>query len=90
MRYIKEYVDVLTHFAKDGTVLPLCIYWPDGTEYRVDKVLDIRKADALHSNGAGTKYTCLIRGHKTSIYLEENRWFAERKIRSNTIREKWS
>lgn len=80
MRYIKEYIDVLTRFEKNGTVLPLCVYWPDGREYIIDRVLDIQKTSAMQSGGFGVRYTCLIRGKCTYIYLEENRWFAERKI----------
>ena len=82
MFYQKEYVDVLTRFEKNGTILPLCVYWIDGTEYPIDRVVDIRRASSLKAGGFGIRYTCEIRGKQTYLFLEGKRWFAERKLRN--------
>ena len=82
MLYQKEYVDVLTRFGRNGVILPLCVYWIDGTEYPIDRVLDIRRASALRCGGFGVRYTCEIRGKRTYLFLEGKRWFAERKIQN--------
>ena len=82
MFYRKEYIDVLTRFGKDGTILPICVYWPDGTGYTIERILDIRRASSLKTGDSGIRYTCMIKGQQTYIYLEENRWFAERKVKA--------
>ncbi len=81
--YQKEYVDVLTRFEKNGTILPLCVYWIDGTEYPIDRIVDIRRASSLRAGGFGIRYECEIRGHRTFLFLEGKRWFAERKLRTD-------
>ncbi len=79
--YQKEYVDVLTRFDKTGMIVPLCVYWVDGTEYPIDRILDVRRASSLRAGGCGIRYTCEIRGKQTYLFLEGKRWFAERKLR---------
>ena len=81
--YEKEYVDVLTRFDKSGKILPLCVYWIDGTEYPIDRILDVRRASSLRAGGYGIRYECEIRGKRTFLFLEGKRWFAERKLRSD-------
>ncbi|MBQ3151530.1 MAG: hypothetical protein IJB86_09830 [Clostridia bacterium] len=79
MTYKKVYIDVITHFDKNGTILPLRILWEDGTEYDIDRIIDIRPAASLKAGGCGIRYTCMIKGHKKYIFLENQRWFAEGK-----------
>ena len=83
MLYQKEYVDVVSLHERNGKIVPLCVYWYDGTEYPVDRVLDVRRASSLKAGGFGVRYTCEIRGKQAYLFLEGTRWFAERKIRNN-------
>jgi len=75
----KVYVDVFARFSRNGELIPISFVWEDGTEYTIDKILDIRQAASLKAGGAGIRYTFQIRGRQACMYLEENRWFMERK-----------
>jgi hypothetical protein len=85
---LKVYVAVRAEFTASGGLLPLCIKWEDGEEYRVDKVLDIRPAHALKAGGQGNRYTIMVRGRPSFLFFEHNpeldplnlgRWFVERR-----------
>lgn len=78
----KRYVEVVARYSPDGNIVPLAVYWPNNGElYEIDKVLDVRPAASLKAGGAGIRYTCRIKGTVTYIWLEENKWFVEEKIR---------
>lgn len=75
----KVYVAVNARFDTEGRILPLSITWEDGREYGIDRVLDIRRAASLKAGGAGIRY-CIKIGHtETNLFLEENKWFVERR-----------
>jgi hypothetical protein len=80
---VKIYVDVMEKRTKDGRLIPISFVWEDGSEYDIDKVLDVRNAASLKAGGAGVRYTVKVRKKETFIYLEEDggvlRWFMERK-----------
>ncbi len=73
-----EYIDVTARFYPDGRVEPLCINWADGTEYEIDRVLDIRRAASLKKGGIGLRYTCRIKGRQRYLFLDGTRWFISR------------
>jgi hypothetical protein len=75
----KIYVDVLAMFHKDGRLIPVSFEWEDGRKYEIDRVLDVTRAASLKAGGTGMRYTCSVRGHETYLFLEEDRWFMERK-----------
>ena len=75
----KAYVGVEAYFSPEGKILPRCVEWEDGRRYAVDQVVDIRPAASLRAGGAGMRYTVRIGQQETFIFLEENRWFVERK-----------
>lgn len=75
----KVYVAVVTRFSPEGKLRPLSVEWEDGRVYEIDRVLDIRKAASLKAGGVGVRYTVEIGGRRTYLFLEENRWFVERK-----------
>lgn len=75
----KVYVDVTARFASDGDLRPLAVQWEDGRIYQVDRVLDVRPAASLKAGGAGIRYRVLIGSCETFLFLEENRWFVERR-----------
>lgn len=78
-RPCKVIVPVRAEFDTEGMLTPISFVWEDGTRYTIDKVLDVRRAASLKAGGAGIRYTCLVRGKQTYLFLDEDRWFMERK-----------
>ena len=76
----KVYVGVNALFEADGRLIPRSILWEDGRIFEIDKILDVRRAASLKAGGAGIRYTVRIGRHETFLYLEEGRWFAERRF----------
>jgi hypothetical protein len=77
----KVYVAVRARFEPDGRLTPLSLTWEDGREYGIDRVLDMRRAASTKAGGAGIRYTVRIGAAETFLFLEENRWFVERRSR---------
>lgn len=75
----KVYVAVRASFDTDGRILPLSITWEDGREYEIDRVLDVRRAASLKAGGAGIRYIVRIGRTETYLFLEETKWFVERR-----------
>ncbi len=75
----KVYVDVVARHDRGGLVMPLSFVWEDGSEYEIDQVIEVRRAASLKAGGVGLRYTCRVRGRQTFLFLEEDRWFMERK-----------
>ncbi|SDN30041.1 hypothetical protein [Acetanaerobacterium elongatum] len=73
----KVYVDVTASFTRDGVIIPQAIRWEDDHIFYIDRVLDIRRAAAQKTGGAGIRYTCRIAGKEAYLFLEQNRWFVE-------------
>ena len=76
----KRYVSVVAQFDEEGGITPLTIVWEDGRAYRVDKVLDCRRAASLKVGGIGLRYLVEIEGRRTYLFYEGPRWFVERKV----------
>lgn len=72
----KHYTEVKALFDEEGNILPLSMRYED-EEFPVDRISDIRPAASLKSGGAGIRYTCMVDGKLTYLFLEENRWFFE-------------
>ena len=79
MPVYKKYVDMIVRYFPDGTIKPMAVWWDAGKVYEIDRILDVRPAASLKAGGAGIRYTCLILGKQTYIWLEESRWFVEAK-----------
>ncbi|MGM9522363.1 MAG: hypothetical protein ACI3VB_07795 [Oscillospiraceae bacterium] len=77
---IKVYVGVKAIFRPDGRLLPTSVIWEDGHEYEIDRVLDVRRAASLKAGGTGMRYTVRIGRTETFLFLEEDKWFVERRI----------
>ncbi|MEA5060541.1 hypothetical protein SDC9_171973 [bioreactor metagenome] len=75
----KVYVAVKAQFKPDGKLLPFSITWEDGKEFEIDRIMDVRRAASLKAGGAGIRYTVEILGRLTYLFLEEDRWFVERR-----------
>ena len=77
----KVYVEVNAEFMPDGMVIPLSFTWNDGREYQIDKLLNRCRAASLKAGGVGMRYTVVVRGKQTYMWLEDDcsRWFMEGK-----------
>ncbi len=84
---IRTYVEVVTEFDADGTMIPLSLTWENGTVYEIDKVLDVRKSAAKKAGSGGDRYTIKTHGQTTYLFFERmipandviGRWFVERR-----------
>ena len=80
---LKVYVSVIEVRYKDGRLRPLSVIWENEKRYKIDKVLDIRKAASLKAGGAGIRYKIRVRDREAYLFLEEDingvKWFMERK-----------
>lgn len=72
----KHYTEVKALFDKEGNIIPLFMTYED-TEYEIDKITDVRPAASLKSGGAGIRYTCMVDGKPTYLFLEDTKWFYE-------------
>lgn len=70
-----KFIDVTARFYPDGVIVPLQINWDDGSKYKIDRILVVKKACSLKSGGVGLRYTCKICGKIRNIYLDDNKWF---------------
>ncbi len=59
--------------------MPNEIIWEDGRRFVIDRVENFYRAASRKAGGCGIRYDIMIRGHSKYIFLEENRWFVERK-----------
>lgn len=75
----KVYVTVKATFHPEGGFTPTSIIWEDGREYEIDKVTDIRRAASMKAGAIGIRYTCIVRLKEVHLFIEEDRWFMERK-----------
>ena len=75
----KVYVAVTARFSPEGGLVPLSIEWEDGRMYQIDDITDVRRAASLKAGGAGIRYTIKVQGRQTYLYLEEDKWFMERR-----------
>ena len=75
----KVYVADDVHFDTEGKMLPMRIFWEDGTVYDVDRVSDVRRAASLKAGGQGIRYTIRVKGKQTYLYYENPQWFVEGK-----------
>jgi len=78
--YRKVYVEVMAKFTPEGKVIPLSVLWEDGVIYKIDKVQEAQNRASFKVGGIGKRYECRIKGLKTYIFLENNRWFVEAKV----------
>ena len=71
-------LDILVRHTPDGKATPLKILWSDGRTFEIDRLLDTRKAAAIHCGGVGTRYLCRIKNHEVAIFEEDGIYFTEK------------
>ena len=67
----KRYVPVIVRFDADGKLRPLEIEFDESHKYPVDKILDVRRAACQSVGGVGDRYTCMIQGRETYLWMEK-------------------
>lgn len=75
----KVYVSVIAKFDTDGKITPHSFEWEDERVYEIDEITDVCRAASLKVGGVGFRYTCMVCGKQTYLFLEDNRWFVEGK-----------
>ena len=75
----RKFVPVTVRFDEAGKMRPVEIEIDDENghkTYKVDKVLDVRRAACQSAGGVGDRYTCLIRGRETYVWFDGRWWVA--------------
>lgn len=79
----RVYVELRVSFSADGTMAPVRIKWEDGRVFKIDRVLDVRRA-ASDAGSMGLRYTVRIMGQVRRLFFEDAysdtgraRWFVE-------------
>lgn len=72
----KRYVNVIVETDRLGNLKPLYLRWENQQLFKIDKILEIRKAASV-VGGAGILYRVLISGQEKRLFYEINRWFIE-------------
>jgi hypothetical protein len=75
----KVFVDVIVRIDADAKKTPLFILWEDGRRFKIERVLDMRRAASQKAGGVGDRYTCEVKGKPIYLFDEENHWFVEGK-----------
>lgn len=73
----KVYVEVIALHKKDGTCEPMFVTYKDGRTFRIDRVLDRRRAAGRHTGAVGLRYSVEIGSTRTFLFFENPRWFVE-------------
>ena len=74
----RVFVKVIISIDEIGKVTPIQLTWPDGREFLIDRLLDVRPAPAK-SGGSGIRYTCRIQGREVPIYQDPiyGKWWCD-------------
>lgn len=75
----KRYVPVIVRFDDNGKIRPLVIEFDGDHHYEIEKILDVKRAACESVGGVGERYTCLIHGQESYLWLEKGRWFVAAK-----------
>jgi len=81
-RYDNQYkvaVDVAAMCYSTGGVEPYALWWEDGTQYEVDRILERERAASLKAGIIGMRYKVSILGRETYLFRDDDLWFMERK-----------
>ena len=77
----KAYVSVNVDVDEEGCVHPRYIRWENGLIFQIDQILYKCRAASKKVGGGGIRYTVLIRGKESYLFLEGSKWLVEAKER---------
>lgn len=74
----RTYIDLTVLHRKDGSMVPLIVHWPDGRQFEVDKLLDVRPAPTV-GGSSGKRYVCRIANKQVSLLRDnlDGKWYIE-------------
>lgn len=75
----RKFVPVTVRFDESGKMRPMEIEIEDENGrkvYKIDEVLDVRRAACQSAGGVGERYTCRIQGKETYIWFDGRWWVA--------------
>ncbi len=75
----KAYVDVDVSVSRNGKVYPRRLRYEDGSVFKIERLLETRRAASTKVDGSGIRYTVMILGHERYLFDESGRWFVEAK-----------
>ena len=70
----KKYVDMTVKYSKDGGMTPVSLIWPDGREFKIDRVIGHDRV-LTKLGGAAIQYKCRIKRQVRDLYFEKDKWF---------------
>jgi hypothetical protein len=73
----KIYVDVIVRWMPDGKIIPLRFIWQDGSEYRIDRVINAVKGHCLKVFSPGMRYYCQTRRRRYYLHFDGEKWYVE-------------
>ena len=76
----KRYVAVVVKIREDGVATPLSIQWNQKQAFKIQEVLDVRRAESPFTGARGVRYTVRIGKNITYLWNDADRWFEEDKI----------
>lgn len=75
----KVAVDVAAICYAIGDVVPFGFYWPDGTEYEIDRVIGWERAVSIKAGIVGVRYAIRVLGRETYLFRDDDLWYMERR-----------
>jgi len=75
----KLYVEVIVSWLHDGRLRPLSFVWENGSEYRIDKIIAVRKGHSLKVFAGGLRYYCQTGNRQYYLHYDSERWYIETK-----------
>lgn len=76
----KVYVDVTVKITKEGLIVPKTITWENGKSFDIMRIQDSQRMASLKAGGVGIRYTVIIDNKEAYLYLEEDKFFVERRV----------
>ena len=64
-------------YDSDGNITQLVIIWPDGREFEVDQLIDVKPTIAI--GGFGKRYRCMVRNKEVNLYNDTvvGKWYVK-------------
>ena len=72
---MKQYVDVLNVYTRNGAMIPKEIYLDEEHSYVVDRVVKTEKTGIWSNGRKSFTYICVIHGKTAHLYYGPDRWY---------------
>lgn len=72
-----KYVSVIAKFNELGEVTPLSLFWENGKEFIIDRVVSKKNLASTKGGGVGIRFEIKIKNQTRFLFLHEYKWFVE-------------